>query len=106
MSRITQLVETQWENVIPDDWVRAQRRRKWRLAGHVARRDDHRWSTLVAQWTPEEGYRDQGHPRMRWADALDSFFRRKYGTSKGFWFCVAQDREKWRALENEFVASE
>ena len=30
-----------------DDWVVAQRRRKFKWAGHVARRTDGRWCTLI-----------------------------------------------------------
>eukprot|EP00973_Karenia_brevis_P012964 1759288-Karenia_brevis.AAC.1 len=102
MQRVTRVVDAQLLNVTPDDWIHAQRRRKWRLAGHVARRDDGRWSTRVVQWCPAEGYRDPGHPRKRWADELDSFFRKRWGASKGFWFCIAQDRDKWHAMEDIF----
>ena len=30
------------------DWVQEQRRRKWRWVGHVARRDDGRWTRWMA----------------------------------------------------------
>jgi len=43
------------------DWVDAQRSRKWRLAGHIARRTDGRWSTKLLTWSPT-GHRSQGHP--------------------------------------------
>eukprot|EP00973_Karenia_brevis_P083001 11508050-Karenia_brevis.AAC.1 len=57
-----------------DDWVTAARRRKWRWAGHVARRSDGRWSTSLVSWVPENGHRRRGHPRKRWSDDLKAFF--------------------------------
>ena len=50
------------------DWIEEQRRRKWRLADHLSRKTDYRWSTEVLEWTPSllEGARRVGHPRRRW----------------------------------------
>ena len=53
-----------------DEWVAAQRRRKWRWAGHTARRDDGRWSTKILDWLPENGRRKVGHPVKKWTDDL------------------------------------
>eukprot|EP00973_Karenia_brevis_P085151 11818440-Karenia_brevis.AAC.1 len=44
------------------DWVEEQKRRKWRLAGHTARRDDARWSWKLLSWLPAEGKRSLGRP--------------------------------------------
>ena len=55
------------------DWVVEQRLRKWRLAGHVARRHDGRWSAKLLSWTPNIGKRRVGHPCKRWRDELVEF---------------------------------
>ena len=54
-------------------WVEESYRRKYRWAGHVARRDDERWSRQVLCWKPV-GVRAQGRPLTRWSDALNKFF--------------------------------
>eukprot|EP00973_Karenia_brevis_P005864 799323-Karenia_brevis.AAC.1 len=59
--RTTHLAEEHFSKVAQDDWITAQRRRKFRFAGHVARREDARWDTTLLNWTPE-GRRKRGHP--------------------------------------------
>ena len=82
------------------DWVEEQRRRKWRWAGHVARRDDGRWSRRLMGWEPHGGRRAWGRPNLRWEDALVQFAK-----SKGkAWHKAAQDRGQWDAWEAEFAA--
>ena len=82
------------------DWVEEQQRRKWRWAGHVARRDDGRWSRRLMGWEPHGGRRAWGRPNLRWEDALVQFAK-----SKGkAWHKAAQDRGQWDAWEAEFVA--
>eukprot|EP00973_Karenia_brevis_P072114 10018446-Karenia_brevis.AAC.1 len=73
LRRCTRIVESALSELRIDDWVVSQRRRKWRLAGHTARREDGRWSTAVCHWTPVGGYRQRGHPHKRWSDDLDGF---------------------------------
>jgi len=102
--RCTRNVETHMESLRIDDWVSGQRRRKWRLAGHTARRDDGRWSTAVLGLKPKMGSRSRGHPTKRWADDLDLFFGQRFGFLKGLWREAAQDREHWASLEDEFVS--
>ena len=102
--RCTHNVETHMESLRIDDWVSGQRRRKWRLAGHTARRDDGRWSTAVLGLKPEMGSRSRGHPTKRWADDLDCFFGERFGLLRGLWRDAAQDREHWASLEDEFVS--
>ena len=43
--RTTGIVEAQTRKIGLDDWRVAIRRKKWRRAGHLARREDGRWST-------------------------------------------------------------
>eukprot|EP00973_Karenia_brevis_P061587 8564345-Karenia_brevis.AAC.1 len=71
LRRTTAIAEGQLHQVVLDDWVRAQRRRKYKFAGHVARREDGRWSTRMLNWTPQTGYRQIGRPRRRWRDVLE-----------------------------------
>ena len=83
------------------DWTAGQRARKWRLAGHTARRSDGRWSSKLLFWTPA-GSRNRGRPVTRWGDELCSFVSRVYGDGTD-WRAIAQDRETWKALEEDFV---
>ncbi len=78
-----------------------QRRRKWRWAGHVARRDDGRWTRWMLGWEPVGRYRTPGRPVARWEDSLTNFMRGREQS----WRALAQDREDWAALEEEFVKS-
>ena len=82
------------------DWVEEQRRRKWRWAGHVVRREDGRWSKRLLTWEPAMGRRSWGRPVLRWADALSQFAKAK----KFNWLEAAKDRGNWGALEDEFAA--
>ena len=84
------------------DWVQTQRVRKWRLAGHLARREDNRWSTKVLMWTPLTGCRSVGRPKARWSDALDNFFARCVDTTEP-WLLLAGDRDGWRNWELVFA---
>ena len=79
------------------DWAMEQRRRKWRWAGHVARRKDGRWTTWMLDWQPVGGFRAPGRPMARWEDVLVNFMQ-----GRGRWSEVAQDRDRWSALEDEF----
>ena len=60
--RTTGIVEGQLGKAGLDDWCTAVRRKKWRWAGHLARRDDGRWSTRRLDWQPLKGQRKRGRP--------------------------------------------
>jgi hypothetical protein len=83
------------------NWVREQKRRKWRWGGHVARCMDRRWTQLVLHWVPD-GRRGVGRPSLRWEDAFVDFFQKRGGETLS-WFRHAQSRNAWRTLEAEFV---
>eukprot|EP00973_Karenia_brevis_P007712 1047595-Karenia_brevis.AAC.1 len=106
LRRTTYIAEDCLNRLGLDDWVIAQRRRKWRWAGHLARRDDERWSTKLLSWRPQEGRRCVGHPKMRWSDVFNLFFvwRDTAAPRGGDWQQLAQDRELWKSLEDEFVS--
>ncbi len=83
------------------DWVDEQRRRKWKLAGHTARRGDGRWSSKLLQWLPLRGHRSRGHPVKRWSDELVDSHKSVYGSVD--WIETALDRATWSLLEDGFV---
>ena len=103
IQRTTHIAEEHLRRIGLDDWVTAQRKKKWYWAGHLARRTDGRWSTKLVTWCPSQGARHQGHPRKRWVDDLDAFFLLNGALPKGSWVHVAQDRDLWRSLEADFV---
>ena len=86
------------------DWVAEHYRLKFRLAGHVARREDGRWSEQVLHFRPRDGSRQQGHPCKRWSDDLEHFFGAAHGLQGGQWKSLVTPREQWHALEEVFVA--
>lgn len=105
VKRCTHVAEAQLRRVAVDDWVTAQRRRKWRLAGHTARRQDNRWSEVLLGWEPASSNRGRGHPCKRWTTDLDSFFYARDGRPRWVWKHSAQDRTVWQNLEDDFVAN-
>ena len=103
MSRATSLSEEMAQKHGICDWVEDQRRRKWRLAGHMARRNDGRWATKLLVWFPTFGFRSRGRPSMRWGDVLVDFHKSVYGDGHGTWIETAQDRSTWFLLEDGFI---
>ena len=58
-----------------EDWCEQRKRNYWRWAGHICRRNDSRWSVKVLHWLPSGGGRKAGHPKKRWRDEIEEFFR-------------------------------
>ena len=102
MKRATRTAEEEMRKAGIDDWVVQQRKRKWRLAGHLARRTDGRWSTRFLAWTPEGGSRERRRPTTRWADAVDKFMK-NFDVSKGDWQLYAQQRKDWEDHAEAFA---
>ena len=51
-------------------------KRRWKWAGHVARREDGRWTEAVTVWWPREmGRRRRGGQKKRWKDDLRKLSR-------------------------------
>ena len=87
------------------DWVDEVCKRKFGWAGHVCRRHDGRWSRQVLNWCPV-GMRGRGRPLTRWGDSIDKFFA-EMSTALGEqvdWMVLAEDRDAWSALEEQFVS--
>ena len=55
------------------DWCEEIHRRRYRWAGHVARRQDGRWTREVLTWSVV-GSRSQKRPLTRWSDTFRKFF--------------------------------
>ena len=83
------------------DWVDEQRLRKWKLAGHIARRKDGPWSTQLITWIPVHGRRNVGRPLKKWNDELKEFIQNIF--QDDYWWDVAQDRATWLLLQEDFV---
>jgi hypothetical protein len=87
-------------------WIRQQtkitdaltyiKKSKWRWAGHIARREDGRWSKLTTFWIPDTGQRKRGRPRERWKDEVERLAGKN-------WKRKAKDRERWKKLGEAFV---
>ena len=82
------------------EWPEEQRRRQWRWAGEIARRQDGRWTKRVLHWVPD-GQRRRGRPATRWDGRLIEYFK---GSEN--WWKVAKDRVHWNDLEPGFVFGE
>ena len=66
-------------------------RRKWRLAGHMARRTDGRWSETMLGWQPLYSHRGRGHPAKRWTTDVDAYFYHLEGAPFRLWSEIAHD---------------
>ena len=64
---------------------------KW--AGHVARRDDGRWTRATTDWYPRDVRRPRGRPPTRWANSIQETVE-----PGSHWSTVARDRLRWRML--------
>ena len=102
IQRSTHVAESLYVRNGGESWVRQQRRRYWRWAGHVARAADGRWSNRLLCWHPQ-GSRRPGRPIKRWTDELDAFFSQQMGSAVGEWVCNAMDREGWKSWQEDFV---
>ena len=101
--RATGIAEEQLKNTRLEDWVAGQRRRKWRWAGHTARRLDGRWSQNILHCTDFPGRRPRGRPKTRWRDSIEQLVESNTEQSGKEWEALAQDSEAWKALEDKFV---
>ena len=85
------------------DWVTRHYQLKFKLAGHMARRTDSRWSTRILYWRPLGGGRCQGRPCQRWTDDLDRFFKASFDLEPGGWRQLTFERKHWSSLSDSFV---
>jgi hypothetical protein len=76
--------------------IMKSRRRRW--AGHVARMGEKRNAYRLLVGKPV-GQRPLGRPRRRWVDNIRMELG-EVGWGDVNWIGLAQDRNRWRALEN------
>jgi hypothetical protein len=69
--------------------------------GHVARMGEKRYACRLLVGKPE-GKRPLGRPRHRWVDNIRMAIG-EVGWGDVDWICLAQDRNRWRALVNSVL---
>lgn len=84
------------------DWVKSQKRRKYRWAGHVAQMADGRWAVRLLTWVPQGQSRRQARPNLRQSFSLDNFYAI---LGSGGWIEVVQDLKLWKEHEDAFIES-
>jgi hypothetical protein len=78
--------------------VQVMKLRRMRWAGHVANMGEGRGVYSVVVGKPE-GRRPLGRPRCRWEDNIKADLQ-EVGCGGMDWIELAQDTDKWQALEN------
>ena len=106
VQRATKVVEKVRKSRGLPEWVEEIARRKFRWAGHVARRQDGRWNRVLLDWAAP-GYRGQVRPVTRWRDSINKFF---HGTARisiedRSSISQAQNCEQWKLLEEDYVTT-
>ena len=66
------------------------------MVGHLARRDDNRWSNSLTDWTPRHGKCGSKWSDNRWTNEIEKFAGKT-------WQRLAQLRKSWRKLGEVFV---
>ena len=102
--RATGIAEDKARRAKVRDWVEAQRKAKWSLAGHIARRTDGRWSSICLQWDPEHQKRRVGRPCKRWADIIKEFLEKNCNVSQNL-TQLAENRNFWHYWLQTFGTS-
>ena len=114
IQRVTREAEMWLEKLAIQPWVQLQRRKKHQWAGHIARRDDGRWSAAILDWCPEPGARQggagrgrrQARPKQRWSDELAAHVVEFTGDAEIHWRLLASDRTTWKSLEDDFACGD
>ena len=69
---------------------------KWNWAGHIARRQDRRWTKEILDWYPRDQVRPRGRPNTRWIDEIRQFAGIE-------WMRIAEDRTLWKQRGEAFI---
>ena len=70
-------------------------------AGHISRRYETRWGSVMLDWTPARGRRfnelgegrRQARPKTRWEDCLSDYFA--HASEDTHWRIIAANKEAW-----------
>ena len=104
--RATREAECAMQKFGVPDWCEEIHRRRYRWAGHVARRQDGRWTREVLTWSVVGSW-SQKRPLTRWSDTFSKFFCSLFDMDRtidnSFWMDAAQDRDTWHASESEYI---
>ena len=103
IKRVTESAESLCNKLGLEDWITTQRRFKWRWAGHLVRRQDHRWSLKLLHWVPV-WRRSAGHPCARWIDSIELFLGRFQDYNSGDWILHAMNKDEWKKLEDDYAS--
>ena len=79
------------------DVVEVCKKKKWKWAGHVQRMKNDRWTKRATERYPRNYKRRKGRQKQRWSDDIRS-------VAGSLWGRVAQDREKWAELLQEYAS--
>uniref|UniRef100_A0A914C7M2 Endonuclease-reverse transcriptase n=1 Tax=Acrobeloides nanus TaxID=290746 RepID=A0A914C7M2_9BILA len=80
------------------DAAQDARERKLRWAGHIARRQDNRWTTRTTFWWPYDLKRPLGRPPYRWRREMEQAI----GPN---WHNIARNREEYRRRLKDLTKS-
>ena len=72
------------------------KRSKWEWTGHLAVREDDRWSKIITEWCPIVMKRKRGRQNTRWRDDIAEM------TGKD-WCRVARQRKAWQFLGEAYA---
>jgi hypothetical protein len=81
--------------------IRIMKAKRMRWAGHVTRMGEKRNAYRLLVGKPE-GRRPLERPERRWLDNIRMDLL-KVGWADVDWICLAQDRDRWRALMNSVL---
>ena len=84
LRRRTRIAEHTLKALRLDDWVQAQRGRKWQAA----------WASAMLSCVPPDGCRARGRPKKRWTDVTGELFLKDVGMEERSWMAVAANREE------------
>ena len=79
--------------------------RRLRLLGHVLRMGNNRAPKVAMRWTPSNGKRKRGRPRMTWRRTVEKDLK-EIGLSWGEAEAAARDRGNWRQLVRPLAPTE
>ncbi|CAJ0919897.1 unnamed protein product, partial [Mesorhabditis belari] len=99
------------------DPVEVIERKRFRWAGHVARRTDDRWTIRIIEWLPRDQKRPIGRPATRWSTRVAEMIREmmarvqppslaqanrrlrtRNNQARKHWMTIARGREMWKQV--------